>query len=230
MGIPGISDTARALGYYEMLQEVVTNNLANSSTDGFKADRMTATQMPGDTAPVPVESIDLSQGTFQDTGRPYDLSLDGPGFFVTQTSGGDRLTRGGSFTVDPTGRLTDGQGNPLLGQKGPVVVSGNNVVVKGDGTVVVDGKTVDRLQVVNVADPSQLQKEGAGRYVATGAVTAVDPATTKVRQGAVEESNADEIHGMVDLISIQRAYAANMTALHTVDGVLDTVVNQVGRV
>jgi flagellar basal-body rod protein FlgG len=96
--------------------------------------------------------------------------------------------------------------------------------------VVVDGSPVDTLRIVNVPDPATLRKDGEGRYSATGATVPANLDVTGVRQGVVEESNSDGIHGLVDLISIQRAYAANLTALRVVDGVLDTAVNQVGKV
>ena len=64
MTIPGILQTARTLSYYERMQELTANNLANVSTDGFKADRMTAHLEAGFSAPIPVTQLDLSQGAF----------------------------------------------------------------------------------------------------------------------------------------------------------------------
>jgi flagellar basal body rod protein FlgG len=229
MAIRGIVNTARSLGYYLRLQEVTANNVANASTDAFKPDRLVAHQLPGTEHPVPVQVTDLRQGSFRETGRLLDLSLDGPGFFVVRTERGERLTRGGSLRLDGAGRLTDAGGAPLLGEDGPLVLNGARVEVQGDGTVLVDDALVGRLRIVKSGDPARLLKEGGGRFVPAGALHAVAEGVARVRQGAVEESNLDALLSMVDLVNIQRAYAANVNALKTLDGVLGTVVNQVGK-
>jgi flagellar basal body rod protein FlgG len=229
MTIPGILRTAQTLSYYERMQELTANNLANVSSEGFKADRMTAHLVAGGAVPTPVTQMDLSQGTFRDTGRPLDLALDGPGFFVVRTARGERLTRGGGFRLDGTGTLTDQHGDPVLGQRGPVVITGGDVEVRGDGTVVVDGKAADVLRLETVADPATLRKEGGGQLSAAGPTMAADGATLRVRQGAIEESNQDAIRGMVDLVTIQRAYSANINVLRAMDGVLGSVANDLAR-
>ncbi len=229
MAIRGIVNTARSLGYWLRSQEVTANNLANATSDAFKVDRITARQLPGDTFPQAVQRTDLRQGNFRDTGRPLDLALDGDGWLVVQTNAGERLTRGGSFQLDPSGRITDAHGAPLLGEKGPIVAAGGDLEVQPDGTVLVDGALVARLRMVSVS-ADQVRKLGEGRYEPLAPVQPVAEDRTRLRQGSVEEPNVDPLLGMVDLVAIQRAYAANLDALRTMDGVLGTVVNQVGRV
>ncbi len=227
MALNGIANTARTMSYYTRMQEVVSNNLANSSTTGFKADRITAHLVGGQRHPVAVETTDMRQGTFRDTGRALDLALDGPGFLVVQTPRGDRLVRSGSFRLDPSGHVIDTQGNPLLGTHGPLVVNGSSVEVRNDGSVLVDGAPVGELRV-ETADPADLSKEGANLYISRGPRTPAGETTT-VRQGAIEEANLDPVSSMVDLVTIQRAYAANADALRAMDGVLATVTSEVGR-
>jgi flagellar basal-body rod protein FlgF len=229
MTIPGIIQTARTLAYYERMQEMTANNLANVSSEGFKADRMTAHLEAGASTPTPVTQMDLSQGSFRETGRPLDLALDGQGYFVVHTARGERLTRGGGFRLDGTGTLTDPHGDPVLGQRGPVVITGGTVEVHADGTVVVDGRPVDQLRLETVNDPLTLRKEGGGQLRAQGATTPAGPDALRVRQGAIEESNLDAIHGMVDLVTIQRAYTANINVLRAMDGVLGTVANDLAK-
>jgi flagellar basal body rod protein FlgG len=230
MPLQGILNTARTLSFYARRQEVTANNLANASTDGFKADRVLAHRLGGSTSPVPVQETDLRQGTFRETGRSLDMGLEGDGYFVVSTPQGERLTRGGSFRLDPSGRLADSQGDLLLGDGGPVVAQGSQIVVHGDGTVLVDGQAAGRLRVVSPDDPGQMLKEGFGRYAPGGEVHPVDEDATKVRQGAVEEANLDPLLSMVDLVTIQRAYAANVDALKAMDSVLGAVTNEVGKV
>jgi len=232
MGLNAIKSTAQTLGYYTRLQALTANNLSNSDTDGFKADIMSARLVGDATYPVPVTRIDLSQGVLQQTGRPLDVALDGRGFLVLRTPEGERLTRGGSLALDAANQLSDRHGNLMLGENGPIQIPirYGTLDIQADGDVVVDGTRIDRLRRETVDDPSTLLKEGAGRFVARQPTRPVDPSMAALRQGAVEESNQDSLRGVVDLVTIQRAYAANVDSLKALDSVLSTVVNEVGRV
>lgn len=230
MTSPSISGIARTLNFYARLQEVTADNLANASSEAFKAIRLRAIEAEDGSYPVPMQALDLSQGPLRDTGRALDLALEGPGFFVVRTAAGDRLMRGGGLVLDATGRLTDRHGDPLLDVDGRVlVVPPGELMVHHDGTVEVDGAVSGRLQLVT-AGPGELLKEGHGRFVATAPPAALPPDARPVRQGVLEEANVDPLRGMVDLILIQRAYAANVEALKTLDGVLGSVVGDVGRI
>src|SRR5262249_27175531 len=230
MPLRGILNAAHGLSYYARLQEVTANNLANVSTDAFKVDRMSGRMLEGESYPVPVEHLDLAQGAFRETGRTLDVALDGPGFLVVRTPKCERLTRGGSLRLDPQGQLTDGDGNPILGEKGPIIPGIGTVEIQSDGTVLVDGAVLDHLRLETVADPSTLKKEGTGRYLIPEGEKTVRADAVTVRQGSIEEPNSDAVLGMVDLVTIQRAYAANIDALKAMDGVLATVASEVGRV
>jgi flagellar basal body rod protein FlgG len=230
MPLKGIVETARTLSYYTRMQQVVANNLANANTDTFKVDRMTARLLQGAESPVPVQETDFQQGTLRETGRALDLALEGPGFLVVRTENGERLTRGGSFRLDPGGQLLDSLGATVLGKEGPITIVGGSVEVLSDGAVMVDGAMVDRLRIETVEDLSSLMKEGSGRYVAAGPTASVEPGATVVRQGNVEEANLDPITSMVELVKIQHAYKANVDALQAMDGVLASIANDVGAV
>jgi flagellar basal body rod protein FlgG len=230
MPLRGIVNTARSLSYALRLQEVTANNLANSRSDAFKADRVAAHAHAGSDAPVPVHWVDLEQGTMRDTGRALDVALDGPGFLVVRTARGERLTRGGSLQLDGESRLVDAHGDPLLGAEGrPIVLGGAEVEIGADGSIATDGRLAGRLLIATVADPTALLKEGAGRFVPAEPIQASTADDTRVRQGAVEDSNLDPLLSMVDLITIQRAFSANLEALRAMDSVLGVVTGQVGK-
>ncbi|HSB54963.1 MAG TPA: flagellar basal body rod C-terminal domain-containing protein, partial [Gemmatimonadales bacterium] len=129
-------------------------------------------------------------------------------------------------------RLADRHGNVLLGQNGPIQIPLRyaTLEVHADGDVVVDGVRLDRLRLETVDDTATLLKEGFGRFIPSTPTQVVDTATTVVRQGATEDSNQDTLKGTVDLVTIQRAYAANVDSLKALDSVLGTVVNEVGKV
>ena len=230
MSMRGITNTARTLTYLTRLQEVTASNLANAGTDAFKADRMTARQLPGQEYPVPVQRTDLEQGRLRQTGRPLDLALEGPGFFVVSTPRGERLTRGGSLRLDASGCVVDGRGDPLVGADGPIRVTGAQVEIEADGSVLVDGAAAGRLRIETVDEPASLLKEGSGRYVPAGTLHPVAEHQALVRQGSVEEANLDPLLSMVELVTIQRSYGANVQALKALDDVMGTVTNTVGRI
>jgi flagellar basal body rod protein FlgG len=225
----GLLNAARTLSYYARLQEVTANNLANASTTGFKADRLTARTVGQVPHPIPVEATDFSQGTLRGTGRSLDLALDGPGFFVVETPRGERLVRGGSFRLDGGGRLADADGNPLLGRNGSLALQGPDIEIRSDGTVLDGGHEVGRLRVVVPDAEAALMKEVGGRFRVEPEGTLRDRDETLVRQGQLEDANLDALTTMVSLVEIQRAYAANVTTMRTMDGVLGSLTNDVGR-
>src|SRR5690606_10100423 len=111
--INGQIRAANALHYWERRQEIAANNLANADTTGFKAEKVFARVM-GDAIPVADAMTDMSAGTLTPTGEPLDLAIGNDAFLVVETPQGERLSRGGSFTLDAEGRIVDSSGNPLL--------------------------------------------------------------------------------------------------------------------
>src|SRR3954471_61611 len=105
MPINGMTSAAGALRYWERRQEVTANNLANVSTDGFKAERVFGKLMDG--APVIGTRTDRRDGALRQTGSHLDLAIGGDGFFVVNTPAGERLTRGGSLRLDADEFLAD---------------------------------------------------------------------------------------------------------------------------
>jgi len=226
MTLPSIVTTARTLSYYTRKQEIVANNLANATSDGYKSDRLTAQNVGAGGYPVPVQTLDLRQGTLRNTGRELDLALQGDGFLVVATADGERLIRGGSLAIDGAGFLTDRHGNKVLGVDGPMRTLGKEIRFQADGTVLVDDARAGRLRLVAAA-AGDLLKEGEGRFIA-GAGAANEAAQVTVEQGMLEDANVDPLLGTVDMILVQRAYAANLEALRAMDGVMGTLTGQIG--
>lgn len=225
----GMTRAAAALRHWERRQEVVANNLANASTTGFKAERAFARAI-GDSIPVPDVATDRRPGTIQPTGQPLDLALSDPdSFFVIQTPNGERLTRGGSFGIDPHGQVVDPHGNALLTTDGPLVLRPGAVQIDAAGTVTVDDRVSARLRVERVPRNVPLTHEGGTHFLPDPARSPVPPADRGVRQGALEDSNVNTMTSMVDLIEIQRAYASVQRAITTLDGTRGTACNDIGR-
>ena len=146
----GMDRAASALRYWERKQEIVANNLANVSTDGFKAQRVFARLLDG-VRPVAEATSDLSTGNLRTTGNSMDVAIDGNGFFVVQTPNGDRYTRGGSLHLDPKHQLVDADGSPLMSEKGlPIKLTDAPVRIGKNGEITKDGQAVATLKIVAV--------------------------------------------------------------------------------
>jgi flagellar hook-basal body protein len=141
-----MASAASALRFWERKQEIVANNLANVSTDGYKAQRVFARLLDG-ILPVAETSSDLSTGSLKQTGNALDVALNGAGFFVVSTPAGDRYTRGGSLRLDEKHHLVDIEGRTLLGTKGPMTMGTGPVEIDATGEVKQNGQVVDRLKV-----------------------------------------------------------------------------------
>lgn len=231
---------------YQRHLEVVSNNIANVSTVGFKADRpvFSVAEAPFETqgrikpAPgsaegllarsyvsLPQTYIDMSAGPIESTDQPLDVALRTDGFFAVQGEGGDLLyTRAGNFRLDPDGLLVTEDGLAVMGEKGNIRIGSPNVHIDGRGQVLVDGAVVDRLRIDQVENPTQLQKVGHSLFSAAGA-TATPVTEPEVVQGALEQSNASAVRSMVELINVQRNFESFTKVVTSIDS-LDQKLNQ----
>ena len=209
-------------------QDQIANDLANSSTYGYKADRAVQRSF-GDmllhnartgaqigrlgVGPV-IDRIvtDMSPGAIRVTGEPLDMAIDGDGFFAVRTDQGVRYTRGGQFSVSSAGNLVDSMGREVLSQGGQAIKVGR------DGKV--DAKSVGVFELRNPA------KQGEALF--TGA--AAGRGQGRVRAGALEGSAADPARSMVELIASFRAFEAGQRMIRTVDETLGKAAGQVGSI
>lgn len=224
-----IKNAAQALRYWELRQQTAANNLANVGTTGFKAERVFGEVLP-DGRLAPSTRTDFSTGVLTQTGATFDLALGGEGFLVVKTDQGERLVRGGSFSLDPRGRLVDERGDALLGENGEILVPPGDVEIDRSGQLKVDGQTLERLRVVTVADPQALAHAGEGRFLAAeDALRDIPPDVRQVHQGHLEESNMNSLDGLIETITIQRAYGSVERAIGELDQTLRTIANDLAR-
>lgn len=228
MPINGMLRAARALHYLERRQEVVSNNLANADTSGFKAERAFARAL-GDAVPVADTQTDRTAGTLKQTESPLDLALGGDGFFVVQTPDGERWTRSGSFRLDEDSRMVDANGNAVLGEDGPILLPPGRVEINGDGRIRVEGKDVARLRLDSGPAGASLTHAGGTLFLPDPDGQPLPEDERVVRQGYLETSNVNAVGSLVDMIEIQRAYAAVQRSIVTMDQVRGTITNDLGK-
>ena len=242
--IKGIFTSAAGMNYLRLKQEVTANNMANVNTTGFKKDGVFSRLLRANEKILKMNSSDFvrleivdetrtdhSQGSYHTTGNPYDLAIEGEGFFSVQTPQGVMYTRNGSFMINQDNQLVTSNGYPVLGINGPVTIIGNDVFIGDDGSVNVDGAVVDVLAIVDFPKPYHLAKFGDGLFSGEAA-SAVNQTTDRfrLRQGVLEESNVEIIDEMVTMIQTTREFDAGQKAIQVQDSTLDRAVNEVGRV
>ena len=231
--------------------DVIADNTANVSTVGFKradpisrgfyqvfADEIArfpgergSTMIPGGGSALDATSQDFSPGPVIETGNPFDVAIDGPGFFAVRTPAGERYTRAGNFTLDAEGKLVTESGYSVLGQGGPIITSGENVQISQDGDVVVDGVPAERLLLVDFPRPYELVKYGRNLYgVAEDMRRTRTPAEgSLLRVGTLEHSNVNPINELVLMMDAARAYETHQRVVRALDETLDAAVNRIAR-
>ena len=224
----GMHSAASALRYWERKQEVVANNLANVSTTGFKAQRVFAKLLDG-IAPAAETGSDMATGTLRQTSSPTDVAVDGPGFFVVSTPNGERYTRGGSFRLNDKHQLVDNDGRPLLGVKGPLKLLDAPIEIEANGTVKQNAQIVDTLRMELPPKDGNLSREGESLWIPPATKTEMPLKDRNVKQGYLEESNVNSMSALIDMVTIQRAYASVQKSVIEMDRTNETVTTQLAK-
>ncbi|WP_240841660.1 flagellar hook-basal body protein [Acidaminobacter sp. JC074] len=172
----------------------------------------------------------FEQGQLERTDYEFDLAIDGKGFFEVETTFGTAYTRDGRFKIDQFNELVTTEGFTVTGLNGPIIIDGDNFQVNQFGEVIVDGETVDKLQLHNITNTFDLEKVGSGYFVyEEGFDLAEDEFDAAVRQGYIEKSNANNLEEMITLMELYRTYESNQRMVTAYDSTLDKAVNQIGR-
>ncbi len=211
------------LGSGMLLQErklaVVSNNLANANTDGFKKDFIEVSawytdmgeQIPSQHPENPTNNFVypmitditpiLTQGPIRQTGNPLDVAIDGEGFFVVQTPEGIRFTRKGHFRLDSEGFLVTEEGYRVLDRENREIRLGSgNIEIDPQGNIYVNRNLTATLRVVLIENV-----EKAGEDFFTGDITG-EAQNYRILQGHLEGSNVNPIEEMVKIIETARAH------------------------
>lgn len=202
---------------------VIANNLANSSTTGFKADRAIFAEFIVPTGGRSLSmgglaghSFDFAQSGLSFTGGQFDVALQGEGFFVLETLNGQRLTRAGHFQTSADGELVDASGNRVLGNGGGAIQipeAAQRIEIASDGTLSVDGQIIDQIGIVQPR--GELQRDSNTSFIAPNGYEASLDAS--LVQGALEQSNVSSVLEMARMIEVQRAYEAGQAVIDRED-------------
>jgi flagellar basal-body rod protein FlgF len=222
----GLFIAASGMVAEQTLQAQLSNDLANASTPGYKAEEspqhsfgelLLSNTTTGRTIGSMSTGVqlgksftDMTPAGMQQTGQPLDFGIVGSGFFAVQTPQGVRYTRDGQFSASAKGQLVDSAGDPVLSQ------SGTPITLEADGTV-----PAGSLGVFNV--PAAVKQ---GENLFTG--TPSGHAEGTVRQGVLEESGVNPARTMVEMMGSLRTFQSGQQAIQAIDQTLEEASTQVG--
>lgn len=231
--------------------DVISNNMANVATTGFKVETFTAQtfdevmySLVGNKeknytdigersyATVPSQQYtDYTQGSFDDTGMPLDFAIDddGRGFFAIQTEDGIKYTRAGDFSLDDEGYLALPDHGRVLDVNGEeIALMTDKITTDNFGRIYTKtGGFLGQIGVYVFEDTAGLTKDPMGLFDPGGAQPQAD--AVLLHHGMLERSNVGLVQQMVKMISTQRAYQSAATLTKMYDQVMGHAANDLGR-
>jgi len=239
----------------EKRMDILSNNLANVSTAGFKEDRpifrelyskmnysivladtssqknfMLAQKMNLSYLTFSGVKTDFSTGEMKHTGNPLDVAISGPGFFVVNTPHGEFYTRMGSFSLNDKGELVTDGGCPLKGKGESIRIKGTEITIDREGAVTVDGAQVDTLKVVDFKDYSALRKVGDNLFENIERGNERKAEECEITQKVLELSNINIVKEMVKMIDVLRLYESYQKVIQSLDETTSRATRDVGVV
>jgi flagellar basal-body rod protein FlgF len=224
--------------------DVIANNLANANTPAYKRESATFEEFMAQVAPAEGESgtqqvsfvkdagtaRDLTQGHAETTNAPFDLGINGKGYFTVQTAAGaTRYTRNGHFTLDGDGRMVTEDGDVLQGDGGEIAVTSDDgdIHIAEDGTVSGAKGQIGKLKLVDFANDSALQKEGSSLYSTDQQPQDVE--SPSLHQGMLEASNVQPVVEISHMIDVMRAYQASANLSQSQEDLMRNAIDKISE-
>jgi len=250
----GIWLSAAGMKLSDHRQTLLTNNIANAQTTGFKHDLAVIMQrrveskenasggafvhpvLDGLSGGFNVQPAyhDWAQGPIEPTGKPLDVAIEGDGFFTVSDGETKRYTRDGAFAMNEEGELvltTESGRWRVLDPAGDAIrvdPTLGKVGVSGDGTIRQGNNVVGQIGLANVENRRLLRKVGENLFELTGGEAV--PAKGRLVWGSLEGSNFDIMQGLATMIEASRMYQMNATMLQLQDQLTGQAVSTLGRV
>jgi flagellar basal-body rod protein FlgF len=211
-------------------QATVAHNLANLTTNGFRAQISTFRAVPivGQGAPTrafvvdSTPGADFTPGVIQNTGRDLDIAVQGKGWIAVQAAdGSEAYTRNGSLQVSANGVLQTRSGQNIIGDGGVISIPPDTIItIAGDGTVstVPNGNRPTSSSVIGrikLTDPPEasLERGDDGLFRVRGGAAAAADGNVRIVSGALESSNVNAVDAMIGMITLARQFDMQMKML-----------------
>jgi len=206
--------------------QIVANNIANSATTGYRQEGLVFSeyvQKSDNNSSVSMGyggagNTSMMQGTMTQTNGPFDLAIEGNGFFLVETPSGERLTRAWAFTPNAQGDLVTSDGYRVLdGGGAPVFIPANvsGLKIAPDGTISADGQPIGQVGLYQPIDPTRMTREDGVMFNSDEGFE--NATSAQILQGFLEGSNVDAISQLARMIEVQRAYELGQSFLESED-------------
>ena len=216
--------------------DLLANNIANSGTTGFKADREFYSLYEQQLPLVENRWTDFSQGTLLATGNPLHLALSGKGFFALNGPAGTVYSRSGSFQISKSNQLESPEGYTLrnvLDEGRPIKVDpAREIAIGKDGTVRQGGQAVGRMEIGEIPSAADAVAKLGSTYFAltAGSRMVAPPASTEILQGQLEQSNVPVADTAVRLVGVMRQFEMLQKAMNIGSQMSKEAIQEVARV
>lgn len=250
----GIYTAASGLVVGETRQGIITNNIVNANTVGFKSDNL-AVKNFGDVmlynydktlgsknvknnigelskgSGIDTVNTFFSQGPLQSTDKDTDFAIEGRGFFTVNRNGRQYYTRDGHFNTNLQGYLVNSSGDLVqgidlyTGNLGPIQVGDGKVSCTPAGNIRINGTERFKLNVVDFPNYNGLKKVGDNLYEGNGAQNAQNYA---IRNKYIEKSNVNVVSEAVEMMANMRSFESNQKVMQVLDETLGKAVNELG--
>ena len=217
--------------------DIHAHNIANANTTAFKAERpLFETYLADDGSGTDMAFVidygiarDTMGGSITPTGAPFDLAIEGEGYFVVETDGGERYTRNGRFKVDVEGILVTERGDVVLDDGGGPILLGEDrdtLTVSGSGALSTAAGPIGQIAIVTFENEQMLRMEGDSLYTTIAEPQPVEGA--RVAQGAIESSNVAPIVEMMQIMETSRRYTSVAKIIESRNEMLRRAVDTLG--
>lgn len=231
----------------------LSNNVANLSTPGYKRSVSVSAVLKASFAsfvtqnsetakastifpeePLVSVSLDTKPGSLRSTGQSLDIALEGQGYLEVATPQGNFYTRQGNLRTDAQGRLVTAQGYPVMGISGDITLKQANPSIDANGAIRERGlasemNTVGQLKIVDFENSRGLTPMGDGLFAAADGLTPFTTTTATVKQGYLENSNANSMQEMVQMIQTMRHFESMHKIAQGYDDMLSTAIRKLGE-
>lgn len=255
--IRGLYTAVNAMVTLEAKQDVITSNMANANTNGYKSedlkvkkfqdvliqnkDKVVAGQNVKNTigslslgATIDGTDVKFTQGDLTSTDKDTDMAIDGRGFFSVKRGNNTYFTRDGQFRVNTAGYLVTSEGDSVLGRNiktgatEPINVGNGSFNVDNSNNVIVNGAPQYKIQTADFNDYKNLKKLGDNLYEASEAPNY--NAQVSVKQKTLEKSNVNIVNEMVNMMTVMRSFETTQKVVQTMDETLSKAANEIGSV
>jgi flagellar basal-body rod protein FlgF len=249
--IKGLYSAVSAMVMNATRQQVLTHNIANMETPGFKQiltsvndfmqDQSVYVKENGSNSvdyvgtmglgsQIGREFVDFEAGPLEQTENPLDLAMQGNGFFRVDTPDGERYTRDGRFLRDAENNLVTVEGFKVLDDAGQAIqLPDGEVSVSSDGNITVNGQQVAQLGFGVFENPRDDLQHTEGNLF-TGPAESTSEDEPRVVQGYLESSNANPSQLMTQLVEVARSYEAAQKLVQNQDELLGKTIASLGRI